>query len=240
MVWTCFTWNGTTESFFINWCGVKGKVLIYKQYLQKELLSVVQPLYIQKNGFFLTPVRHCTSFFTRQSVHVLSNLMNSTPRHLIAIPSIIIFGIKWKRKYMKPGLTSRLKARDIWRSGLKVYERNCPQSSRDSKSNQTVCWKIKNNQRTRELKYQNDLWLKFIKHLTFFVQFQVFDRTTLSAHHKMVSHCMVKEFLVLILVIIDFFNNFLKKQESLLLWAFFFSFFGSLVISEWSVYESYL
>ena len=225
--------------FLLTDVGWKGKYRYTNSIYRKNFCLSFNPFTYTKNGFFLTLVRHRARFFTRQSVHVLSKLMNSAPRHLIAIPSVIIFGIKWKRKYMKSGLTSRLKARDIWRSGLKVYERYCPQSSRDSKSNQTVCWKIKNNQRTRELMYQNDLWLKFIKHLTFFVQFQVFDRTTLLAHHKMVSHCMVKEFLVLILVIINFLNNFLKKQESFAFMSVFF-FFDSLVISKWSMYESYL
>ena len=76
---------------------------------------------------------------------------------------------------MKIDLTSRFETRErIEHADRKCMERYGFQSSRDSKSNQTVCCKIKNGQKMRSV-YQNDLWIRFIRTLIFFDQFQVFD-----------------------------------------------------------------
>ena len=55
------------------------------------------------------------------------------------------------------------------RSGNLAERFDCLQSTRDSKSNQTVCWKIKSGQRKRRSMYQNDLWLRFIRTLILFL-----------------------------------------------------------------------
>ena len=51
-------------------------------------------------------------FYKKHSIHVLSKHMNGPCHHLIPIPSITIFGIKWKKNYLKIDLTSRLKTRE--------------------------------------------------------------------------------------------------------------------------------
>ena len=69
-------------------------------------------------------------------------------------------------------------------------ERYCLQSSRDSDSNQTVCWKCKSDQRKTRSMYQNDLWLKFIRTLILFLDnfkflelpVLVFNTKTLCVH----------------------------------------------------------
>ena len=38
-------------------------------------------------------------FYKKHSIHVLLKHMNGPRRHLIPIPSITIFGIKWKKNY---------------------------------------------------------------------------------------------------------------------------------------------
>ena len=140
-------------------------------------------------------------------------------------------------------------------------ERYCLQSTRDLRSNQTVCWKIKIIQRKRRSLSQNNLWLRFIRTLILFlynfkflilsvlvfnmktfcvhklikkdkknqnnhwhqrlnkrklslsVYFLIFLRKIPSVHHKMVSHCMIIEFIILILVIINFFIIFPNNKQ---------------------------
>ena len=43
------TCNGAIKPFFVNGFGAKGNAQTYKKNLQKELLPVVQHLYIHKN-----------------------------------------------------------------------------------------------------------------------------------------------------------------------------------------------
>lgn len=88
------TWNGATKLFFVNRCGAKVNAqhlqTIYKQHLQKELLSAVQHLCIHKDWIS----EQCTIqtsfkiFYKMHSIHVLSKYMNDPPPHLVAIPSI--------------------------------------------------------------------------------------------------------------------------------------------------------
>ena len=72
----------------------------YKRYSQKELLPAVQRLYKHKNWIFVqdnAPSHRSNlvqDFYEKHSIHVLSKHMNGPPRHLIAIPSIVICGIK--------------------------------------------------------------------------------------------------------------------------------------------------
>ena len=60
-----------------------------------------------KTGFLFKTMHHHTVqtsyniFYMKQSIHLLSTHMNSPPCYLIAAPSVIIFRIKWKKKYMK-------------------------------------------------------------------------------------------------------------------------------------------
>ena len=85
-----------------------------------------------KIGFFYKTVHHHTVrtsykiFYKKHSIQVISKHMNGPCRNLIAIPSITIFGIKSKKKYMKIDLTSRLKTTENWRSGSKVYGKILP------------------------------------------------------------------------------------------------------------------
>ena len=85
-----------------------------------------------KTGFLYKTMHHHTIqttykiFYKKHLIYVLSKHPNDPPRHLIAVPSIIIFGIKWKKKYMKKDLRSRLKTRENWRSRLKVYGKMLP------------------------------------------------------------------------------------------------------------------
>ena len=60
-------------------------------------------------------------FDKKHSIHVLSKHMNCHNRHMIAIPSIIISGIKWKKKYIKIDLTSRLETRE----NIEEVDQNC-------------------------------------------------------------------------------------------------------------------
>ena len=84
--------------------------------------SAVPRHYKHKNGFLYKTVHQhtiqtsCKIFYKKRSIQVLSKHMNDPPYHLIANPSIIIFGIKWKKKYMKIDLTSRLRAKKNYRS----------------------------------------------------------------------------------------------------------------------------
>ena len=83
-------------------------------------------------GFLYKTMHHYTVrtsyqiFYKKHSIHILSKRMNGPNRHLTAIPSITIFGIKWNKKYMKIDLTSHLKTRKNWRNGSKVYGRILP------------------------------------------------------------------------------------------------------------------
>ena len=129
MVSACLTWNGATKPFFVNGCGVKMNAKVYKQHLQKELVPAVQHLYKNKNWIFVqdnTPSHRLKIFYKKQSIYVLSKHMNGPHRHLIAIPSITIFGTKSKKRYIKIDLTSHLKTAENWRSGSKVYGKILP------------------------------------------------------------------------------------------------------------------
>ena len=127
-----------------------------------------------KIGFLYKTMHHHTVrtsykvFYKKHSIHVLSKHMNGPRRYLIAIPSITIFGIKWKKKYMKIDVISHLKTRENWRSGSKVYGKILPSVYQRLKE-QSVCWKIKSGQRKRRSLYQNDLWLRFIRTLILFL-----------------------------------------------------------------------
>ena len=137
-------------------------------------------------------------------------------------------------------------------------ERYCFQSTKDSKSNRTVYWKIKNCHRKRRPTYQNDLWLRFIRTVIFLSSFKflilsfvifsmktfcehklikkmqkikattskfeqmelylplyflIFRREIPLAHHKMLSHCMIIEFIILIPVTINFLTIFLNNMK---------------------------
>ena len=84
---------------------------------------------------------------------------------------------------MKIDLTRRSKIEEADRNCTEGY---CLQSTRDSKSNQTVCWKIKNGQRKRRPMYQNDLWLGFIRTLILFLcNFKFFILSVLIFNMKM-------------------------------------------------------
>ena len=142
------------------------------KWMQKHTSDMYRKnFYLPFNAFINIKIGFCTKqcsitrfeprtrfFYNKHSIHVLSKHMNGPPRHLTAIPSITIFGIKWKKKYMKIDLTSRLKTRQNWGSRSKEYG-NYLQSTRDSKSNQTV----------RRSIYQNDLWLRFIRTLILYL-----------------------------------------------------------------------
>ena len=71
-----------------------------------------------KIGFLYKTMHHDTVrtshkiFYKKHSIHVLSKHMNGPCHHLIPIPSISIFGIKWKKNYLKIDWTSRLKTRE--------------------------------------------------------------------------------------------------------------------------------
>ena len=123
-------------NYFFNGHPVKLNAQAYKRHLQKELLPAVQRFYIHKNWIFImyhqckamyhhTVLTSYKIFYKKYSIYVLSKHMNApTPLHVIVIPSIIIFGIKWKKKYMTIDLTSSWKTRDNWR--LKVYGKILP------------------------------------------------------------------------------------------------------------------
>ena len=146
-------------------------------------------------------------------------------------------------------------------------ERYCLQSTRDSRSNQAVCWKSKSGQRKRRSMYQNYLWLKFIRTLilslysfkflilsvvvfnmkTFYehelrkkksqnnhwrqslknwklylsLHFLIFWRKIPSVHHKMVSHSVIIEFIILMRVTINFLTIFPNNKKVLVLRTFF-------------------
>ena len=89
-----------TKPFFVNGYGVKVNAQTYERHLQKDLLPAVQRLYIYKNWIFVqnNALPHRSNllqdFLQEHSIHVLSKHMNGPPRYLIAIPWVIIFGIK--------------------------------------------------------------------------------------------------------------------------------------------------
>ena len=70
----------------------------------------------------------------------------------------------WKKTYQAVWKPERIEQAD-----RKCMGRYCLQSTRDSKSNQTVFWKIKSGQRKKRSAYQNDLWLRFIRTLILFL-----------------------------------------------------------------------
>ena len=123
-----------------------------------------------KAGFLYKTMHHHTVqtsykiFYKKHSIHVLSKHTDTPPRHspLDCSPSIITLEIKWKKKYMKIDLTSRLKTRESWRSGSKVYGKILPaiyQRFKDHSNSLLEDWE---RSRKRRLIYQNDLWLRFI------------------------------------------------------------------------------
>ena len=123
-----------------------------------------------KAGFLYKTMHHhtvqtsCKIFYKKHSIHVLSKHTDTPPRHspLDCSPSIITLEIKWKKKYMKIDLTSRLRERESWRSGSKVYGKILPaiyQRFKDHSNSLLDDWE---RSRKRRLIYQNDLWLRFI------------------------------------------------------------------------------
>ena len=101
---------------------------IYRKnfYLPFNVLINIKIGFLLKIMYNHTILTSYKIFYKKHSVHVLSKHMSSPRRHLIAIPSITVFGIKWKKKYMKTDLTSRLKTRENWRSGSKVHGKILP------------------------------------------------------------------------------------------------------------------
>ena len=105
-------------------------------------------------------------------------------------------------------------------------ERYYLQSTRDSRSNQAVSWKIKSGQRKRRSMYQNDLLLRFIRTLILFLLYNfkflilsvlIFNMKTFCEHkpikqikkskQSLTSKCEQMEIIPLPL-----FSNFLKKN----------------------------
>ena len=132
MVSASLTWNGVTKPFFVNGCGVKMNINTRQQrhtsnIYRKNFYLPFNTFINIKIGLLYKAMHHHTVrtsykiFYKKHSIHVLSKLMNGPRRHLISIPSITIFGIKWTKRYMKIDLTSRLKTRKSWRSRSKVY-----------------------------------------------------------------------------------------------------------------------
>ena len=110
---TCLTWNGAPKPFFymdVEWKW-HTKDIYRKNFYQ--LLNAF--IYIKTRCLHKTVHHH-----TLQTLYKII-YKNGSPRHLIAVPSIIISGTKWKEKYMEIDLTSRLKMSENWRSGSKVY-----------------------------------------------------------------------------------------------------------------------
>ena len=121
-----------------------------------------------KAGFLYKTMHHhtvqtsCKIFYKKHSIHVLSKHTDTPPSPLDCSPSIITLEIKWKKKYMKIDLTSRLKTRESRRSGSRVYGKILPaiyQRFKDHSNSLLDDWE---RSRKRRLIYQNDLWLRFI------------------------------------------------------------------------------
>ena len=82
--------------------------LKYRQNTQKHRMGqskhfLLMDVKLKWIGFLHKTVHHHTvemwyqTFFKIHSAHVLLSHMNGPPRHLVAFPSIVIFGTKWKR-----------------------------------------------------------------------------------------------------------------------------------------------
>ena len=105
-------------------------------------------------------------------------------------------------------------------------ERYCLQSTRDLRSNQTVCWKIKIIQRKRRSLSQNNLWLRFIRTLILFLynfkflilSVLVFNTKTFCVHKlikkdkKKSKQPLTSTFEQMEIKSFPLFSNFLKKN----------------------------
>ena len=129
----CLTWNGATKPFFVNGSWVKMNPKRHTSNIHRK--NFYQPFnafinikigFLYKTVYLHTIRTSYNIFYKKHSIHILSKHMNGPHRQLIAIPSITIFGIKWKKKYMKIDLTSHLKMRENWRSRSNVYIKILP------------------------------------------------------------------------------------------------------------------
>ena len=154
------------------------------KWMQKHTSDMYRKnFYLPFNAFINIKIGFCTKqcsitrfeprtrfFYNKHSIHVLSKHMNGPRRHLTAIPSITIFGIKWKKKYMKIDFNKpfeneielKKQIERVWKLPS-VYQRFEEQSN-SSKVNLSKWFMVKIYQSFDSL----------------FVQFQVFDTVSSS------------------------------------------------------------
>ena len=154
------------------------------KWMQKHTSDMYRKnFYLPFNAFINIKIGFCTKqcsitrfeprtrfFYNKHSIHVLSKHMNGPRRHLTAIPSITIFGIKWKKKYMKIDFNKpfeneielKKQIERVWKLPS-VYQRFGEQSN-SSKVNLSKWFMVKIYQSFDSL----------------FVQFQVFDTVSSS------------------------------------------------------------
>ena len=154
------------------------------KWMQKHTSDMYRKnFYLPFNAFINIKIGFCTKqcsitrfeprtrfFYNKHSIHVLSKHMNGPRRHLTAIPSITIFGIKWKKKYMKIDFNKpfenetelKKQIERVWK--LPSVYRRFEEQSNSSKVNLSKWFMVKIYQSFDSL----------------FVQFQVFDTVSSS------------------------------------------------------------
>ena len=118
MVSAFLTWNGATKPFFVDRCGVKimqrhtSDIYRKKFYLPFNAFIYIKVEFLYKSMHHHTVQTSEKIFYKNYSIHILSKHINDLLHQMIAIVLIIIFWIKWKKKYIKIDLTSRWKTRE--------------------------------------------------------------------------------------------------------------------------------
>ena len=145
------TWNGATKLFFVNRCGAKVNVqhlqTIYKQHLQKELLSAVQHLCIHKDWISeqctITPFKLHLRFFTKCTQFTFYQNTWMTPLLTwLQFPRFFIWS-KLEEKLYGNRLNKPFENERIEEANQKCMERYCLQSGRDSMSNQKFAGRLR-------------------------------------------------------------------------------------------------
>ena len=147
-------------------------------------------IYIKARFLYKTMHHHtvqtsCKIFYKKHSIHVLSKHTDTPPRHspLGCSPSIITLEIKWKKKYMKIDLTSRLRERELKKRIESVWKDtacNLPAIQRSLKQFVGRLRTVKKEKANISKWFMVKIYLSF----NFFVQFQVFDTASCNFWHE--------------------------------------------------------